>query len=1289
MKKILVFCLALMLLMPLFSARAGEKQITLMIYMTGSDLEANYSAATADILEMIKSGYDREKVNLVIMTGGSESWQTPGVDSLCPGIYHLEKARLIKDTELPMESMGSAGPLSALMHHAFELYPARHYALIIWDHGMGPVSGLCIDTLHDYDALTPEEMRQALENSPFHENNRLSFIGFDACLMANAETACLISPYAEYMIASQDTEPGRGWDYSFLSDLHLDASGAQTGERIIDCYYQSSMARNPGNNITLSLIDLGKIAPVRQAADQLFSAVRSELSEKNFSSVAALRRSSVGVSRAASADNEWDLVDLTALSRQYAALFPDQALALEEALDDAILYNKSNIEGLEGLSVYHPYYNKSSFVSGWQTAYRQFPLSEEYLRYLDAYTGIWLGEQLTGWEHLRLSLDTVPGLNAQKISLSLTPEQQQNLAGAELLIFSADEHWGYGFTYRETLTPPDEAGRLQITYDGRQLYVLDENGQMSNSQFSYTIADDHYVLQGYVTPDHVWNGKSVCLHYRLSEDGDTLQFLYAEEQMEDGTYTTRHDLDFSYYRYFYCVVNSARPTYSETGELLPFSQWQDDGTFRSRGFDISRPYTLKFSSQQVDSAALCALMYVYDTQGNLHVTHLLPLENPNAHITDAGNTLLLDNEECRILLNKVEMVSSSLDAKVRFHLDVENKTENSLPLQMEYVFLDDTAFQSGLDIGMAYGGLEPGERRQLIVSMSAQPLDILHFSASNTLQLQFIRRGETADDQKTFLTEKISLPLDFSPLLSAARPPQPLAVCRQEGVKMELISLSVDEKDLLQANIRITNETQTDLKVESLSLSINGVQVSEFSGAVHCLVPAGKTMLEETALDNRIHTGASWSIDSEYFISDAMSALGLDAVESITLRCLLYGEGVEKRPAFTFSLPTPYDYASHRSLPLQGKAAAVTLYEDERLSLQLMGFEGEENRIAPVFVYRNKTDTPLEVNWHSFSINHGPQESMSLVAGADSTVLPHTALVDTFTLTGDNIAAPWDVHALRFQGDFKWEGQEGRLMADVLVEADLPAGRTACYGDTIRLAQAETFLQSPVVPLSDRLMIPQTSRNRSVLLQAADVPGAQEVTAHLMVRDENCLAPLVCGIVLQKEEGAWRAPFSGLYISREGESDAAWAAFSVSILNGKETWKMSRLFAEGNSLLLDSMTVPVAETTFSSADQEAILRFEAPLPATDFPQAFDIVQNLLPVYEITRDAQGRLPHMKDMQALESMIWANTFADVTFPLQLCLLPVEDYPGEVQVMFSYLLEDGTAFSADLVPYHQFLP
>lgn len=49
--------------------------------------------------------------------------------------------------------------------------------------------------------------------------SQLDLIGFDACLMANLESFLPFASVADKMIASEELEPGSGWDYTFLSNV--------------------------------------------------------------------------------------------------------------------------------------------------------------------------------------------------------------------------------------------------------------------------------------------------------------------------------------------------------------------------------------------------------------------------------------------------------------------------------------------------------------------------------------------------------------------------------------------------------------------------------------------------------------------------------------------------------------------------------------------------------------------------------------------------------------------------------------------------------------------------------------------------------------------------------------------------------------------------------------------------------------------------------------------------------------------------------------------------------------
>ncbi len=67
--------------------------------------------------------------------------------------------------------------------------------LILWDHGGGAVSGFGYDehSNNEEDTLTIDKLKKALKES----ETKFEFIGFDACLMANIETAYSIKYYAK------------------------------------------------------------------------------------------------------------------------------------------------------------------------------------------------------------------------------------------------------------------------------------------------------------------------------------------------------------------------------------------------------------------------------------------------------------------------------------------------------------------------------------------------------------------------------------------------------------------------------------------------------------------------------------------------------------------------------------------------------------------------------------------------------------------------------------------------------------------------------------------------------------------------------------------------------------------------------------------------------------------------------------------------------------------------------------------------------------------------------------
>ena len=196
------------------NAEGAEK--TLMIYMTGSDLS---DFAAIDIQEMLASGVNPDELNIFIYTGGARKWpESTGISAEANTIYrycgdYFEAVKFDK-----RRNMGSPNTLASFVKYGLENGGTDDNMLILWDHGGGPMLGYGLDEVYG-DILTIDEIDSALQSAGIGGDNRLSLLGFDACLMGAVETANKLKDRAEYIVFSQETEPGFGWNYMFLKDL--------------------------------------------------------------------------------------------------------------------------------------------------------------------------------------------------------------------------------------------------------------------------------------------------------------------------------------------------------------------------------------------------------------------------------------------------------------------------------------------------------------------------------------------------------------------------------------------------------------------------------------------------------------------------------------------------------------------------------------------------------------------------------------------------------------------------------------------------------------------------------------------------------------------------------------------------------------------------------------------------------------------------------------------------------------------------------------------------------------
>ena len=358
----------------------GRDTVTIMVYMCGTDLESNYSMATKDLQEMANA-LIADNVNLIVYTGGCTGWKNNLVSSRTNQIYKIENGGQFRqlNSDVGNKPMVTPTTLTEFIQFCARYYPANRNMLIFWDHGGGSISGYGYDQkFKSSGSMTLDGIDEALSNGGV----RFDVIGFDACLMATVETAQMASKYGDYLLASEESEPGIGWyytDWLTLLSRNISTPTLTLGKQIVDDFVSQCARQCAGQDTTLSLTDLAEfsytVPPLlNKWADATVSAMQTD-----YKSVSRAR----GNAKEFAASSRIDQADLASICYN---LNNDSSLALAKALTGAVKYNKtsSTVRNAYGLSIYFPYRSVSSVKKATST-YSKLGMDANYSRCIQAY----------------------------------------------------------------------------------------------------------------------------------------------------------------------------------------------------------------------------------------------------------------------------------------------------------------------------------------------------------------------------------------------------------------------------------------------------------------------------------------------------------------------------------------------------------------------------------------------------------------------------------------------------------------------------------------------------------------------------------------------------------------------------------------------------------------------------------------------------------------------------------------------------------------------------------------
>lgn len=333
-------------------AVSNEEGWTVFEYFCGSDLESGdpeSGCASGDIEEMINATVGTN-VRFVIEDGGTDCHHDY-FDSDETRRYVIEDGNIVQVGKDDLLDMGEEYTLREFLKWGIDTYSSEHMAVILWDHGGGAIGGCCYDEIFD-SHLTLPEIDSAFSYACSGMDKKFDFVAFDCCNMATIEMAELLVPYSDYMIASQQTMPGSGFEYTAFAEFLCNnpkANGRMAGLRLCMAYWNQEGDPAYSEYITISMTDLSLVDEFNEELEDFCSDI--ELLQDDWISYNAfLTEFSMNDDFGS---GTYDFYNFTRSISEYTS----GAEAVNEALDDMIIYKAGGSQNrYSGLSIYIPMY---------------------------------------------------------------------------------------------------------------------------------------------------------------------------------------------------------------------------------------------------------------------------------------------------------------------------------------------------------------------------------------------------------------------------------------------------------------------------------------------------------------------------------------------------------------------------------------------------------------------------------------------------------------------------------------------------------------------------------------------------------------------------------------------------------------------------------------------------------------------------------------------------------------------------------------------------------------------
>lgn len=341
--------------------RADQKEWTFLLFLNGHNNLDSYGDININQMEEVGS---TQNVNLVVEWGSQSYGNTRRLYVQKDNDTKTVTSPVIES--LPRVDMGDYKTLVEFVKWGVKKYPAKHYMIAVWNHGSGwhkfSRDSAARDISYDDNTghkITTEQLGLAMKESAKIIGHKVDVYGSDACLMAMAEVGAEMQDSVDYMVASEDLEPGYGWPYSTWIKRWTKKANA-TPEDVSKFLAQEYIKAYDGgiydkSEVTFSAMNLNYLPKLIDAVKNL-SASMMELSTPDLQATSVAAKSTMSYYYSDYKDLGSFIDKLTAAK---ANIKEGLLVAVKDSMKDLIVENGATgmFVGSQGISLWIPEYS--------------------------------------------------------------------------------------------------------------------------------------------------------------------------------------------------------------------------------------------------------------------------------------------------------------------------------------------------------------------------------------------------------------------------------------------------------------------------------------------------------------------------------------------------------------------------------------------------------------------------------------------------------------------------------------------------------------------------------------------------------------------------------------------------------------------------------------------------------------------------------------------------------------------------------------------------------------------